>query len=220
MSDYTDINQTTEYTPQTMRQDDIHLQSHPPTWWQLAKESCSKTVAIGSFFGFFIGLLFGGLYLHQNNCPDPTPTTTPPPHLRGNNTLLLGNGPPCNAHGKWYNNTCYCDDGYVGVECDYKQSTQTIAFCLEFFLGPFGAGYFYMGLNGLGIAQLMTTLSPLVLLALTGCLCNNQLNCDSSGYACMDLVWRLTIFVFWLTSIILIGQNKLNDGNDKPLESW
>ena len=225
MANYTNTfeeNQTTQYTlpPRTGSDSSIDI-TPPESKWKILRQSCSRTVAIGTFFGFFIGLIFGGLYLHKNDCPDTmTTTTVAPPNHRGNSSLLIESGPPCNAHGQLYNNTCYCDSGYIGEECDYNQKSQTVAFCLEFFLGIFGSGYFYMGLNSLGIAQLLVLLSPVILVAMIGACCNKSFDCDTSGYRCMDILWRLAFFVFWLVSVILIGMNKLNDGNDKPLEAW
>ena len=218
MSNFENNYTTTEYTlpPRTGSEESININPRE-TWCQLFKRSLSRPVILGTFFGFFIGLLFGGLYLHTNDCPSVTPA---PSNLRGNSTLLIESGPPCNANGKFYNNTCYCDSGYIGTTCDYKQKSQTVAFCLEFFLGAFGAGYFYMGLNTLGIAQLLVLLSPVILIACVGACCNKRFDCEHTGYDCLEIVWKLAWSIFWLVSVILIGMNKLNDGNDKALEAW
>ena len=224
MSDYTNTFQTTEYTlPRRSGSEESININQRESWVQVCKRSMSKPVVLGTFFGFFLGLIFGGLYINRHDCPDAGATTTPPPALQLSSNAsfsIESEGPPCNAHGQMYNNTCYCDSGYIGVTCDYKQSSQTIAFCLEFFLGPFGIGYFYMGLTALGTAQLLVLLSPLLIVAIIGACCNKKFDCDSSSYMCMEIVWRLAWSVFWLVSVILIGMNKLNDGNDKPLKSW
>lgn len=222
MSDYTNTFETTQYTAPSRSGSEESININPrESWIQVCKRSISKTVMLGTFFGFFIGLLFGGIFINKHNCEEVSiATTTAPPNLRGNASLLIENGPACNAHGKLYNQTCYCDVGFIGNECDYKQKSQITAFCLEFFLGVFGSGYFYMGLNSLAIAQLLVLVGPIIILAAIGACCNKTLDCDSSAYSCIDVVWRLAFSVFWLISVILIGMNKLNDGNDKPLESW
>lgn len=59
---------------------------------------------------------------------------------------------------------CVCSKGYAdrdGVACTYKQKEKVIAFCLSFFIGFFGADWFYLAAgNGVyvfaGIMKLLT----------------------------------------------------------------
>lgn len=71
----------------------------------------------------------------------------------------------CN-HGICQDNVCKCDDDYItnddGEPCSYKQSSQTIAFLLEFLAGFFGLpglGRIYLGYTGLGVFHLIMGLS-------------------------------------------------------------
>ena len=126
--------------------------------------------------------------------------------------------PPCNMNGHMYNGTCYCYTGYLGVTCDYKQKKQVVAFCLEFFLGLFGAGFFYMGLNGLAVGQLMTFLSAPIVLCFLACWFKESFKKEYASL--IEIVWRLAWLVYWVVGAALIGVNKLNDGNNMPLEKW
>lgn len=184
-------------------------------------------VCVGILGGLFIGLIIGAMAA-PNHCDDNSSVGPAPApgmnivknssNIRGASALRVGS-PPCHMNGKMYNGTCYCDSGYIGATCDYKQKKQVVAFCLEFFIGPFGSGFFYMGLYKLAIGQLMTTLSGPILICFIACLCNKEDN-DPGYMQCFELLWKLAWIVYWLTGVILIGQNKLNDGDNKPLEGW
>jgi len=51
---------------------------------------------------------------------------------------------------------CECDPGWADPECRTKRKSQTTAFLLSFFLGPFGADYYYLGFPIWGTLKLLT----------------------------------------------------------------
>ena len=56
-------------------------------------------------------------------------------------------------HGECSNEICVCASGYVtygSTACDYKQSNKLTAYLLSFFVGNFGADWFYLSRGNAG----------------------------------------------------------------------
>lgn len=146
-------------------------------------------VSIGLFFGILIWTSINN-YNHeelkrtinadQNTC----------------NSSLECNHGTCELDGP-NNYMCECDEGWINKDnkvCSYKQKLQLIAFLLSFFLGTFGADWFYLSV------------------------CNP---CDC--YSCVGVVKLLTVGgagVWWLVDWIRIIVNTFPDGNNIPLKPW
>jgi hypothetical protein len=119
------------------------------------------------------------------------------------------------------NNKCYCNDGYItfnsNTSCNYKQKSTIIAFLLEFFFGfESGAGYFYLGLNALGIAQLVYFWGGV-------CIFINFLSkttdIENSLLISFIFLWLIGVFIWWLYAIIIISSGQINDSNGAPIQS-
>jgi len=141
----------------------------------------------------------------------------------------------CNARGichtdddgDWY---CICDDGYDtypeitdqdddSVYCNYKQKKQLTAFLLSWFLGVWGGGQWYIGLNALAGAKLAMGI------VFCCCSCCAQIFAEQAGEMAMPLLgctccgW-CGIFAWWLVDIIRFGMNWYEDKNGVGLEEW
>ncbi|KAL6059138.1 TM2 domain-containing membrane protein YozV, variant 2 [Balamuthia mandrillaris] len=103
---------------------------------------------------------------------------------------------------------CHCDEGYTNhegtLDCDYQQKSKKSAFLLTFLLGPWGAGRFYLGYVGIGVAQLLISLFLCCLPCVPFCcLCCNfeDRRLASMLYGCMVctlVTGTLTIWIWWL----------------------
>lgn len=98
------------------------------------------------------------------------PTVGP---TRTNNTFCIDRGSMvdpmkagkvCSGHGTCKNyddpemtpNTyCDCEPRFLGKYCEHDQKSKGVAAVLEFFFGAYGAGYFFLGINTLGILKLL-----------------------------------------------------------------
>jgi len=135
--------------------------------------------------------------------------------------------------------TCVCDLGYYTfpinstVDCCYEQSSQLIAFLLEFFIG-FGCGFFYIGRYNLAITKLV-----MYCFICCGCytiLCcfhstNSNKDYDDNYETCIKRIKKnylqiiyislILIYAFWqLIDIILFGINFYVDDNKVSLQKW
>jgi hypothetical protein len=129
----------------------------------------------------------------------------------------------CTIDGK----NCICDPGYASTlngmnKCDYEQKSPWVGFFLELFLGfDFGAGYFYLGLNGLGAGQLCLFFLggiPVCVIMCTGMLKNDDVNMCAFGLAaCYACLWFLGIIGWWIAAFVMIGQGLYLDANGMPV---
>jgi len=129
----------------------------------------------------------------------------------------------CNDHGRCSINPaklgeCVCDNGYTtqdsNSQCGYKQKPQVGAFLLELFLGGFGAGYFYVGLIGLGVGQLILTVVGTCIIGSLAKTCENPILGALAGLC------SVAGFGWWLYAVIMFGLNNISDSNGINLKSW
>lgn len=132
---------------------------------------------------------------------------------------------------------CNCDAGWVasssGNNCSYEQKKQTIAFLLQFFLGPFGAGEFYVKNNELGAGKIILTVGSVILFGANKCFqamsrtVSSQQSTAINKYDILALGTMLSgvlgmsaTVAWWLADTIRFGLNKIKDANGYPLKSW
>src|SRR5271163_3371907 len=85
----------------------------------------------------------------------------------------VGNVTTCNNGILSIDNQCICNYGYttsdINDSCGYKQYSQAGAFILHVAFGYVGAGWFYIGRVGLGLASIL----PIVIgCCILPCLCS------------------------------------------------
>ncbi len=96
---------------------------------------------------------------------------------------------------------------------------------LEFFLGGFGAGWFYLNRLDFALAQLLVTVVPCCAI-----LCFTMIfvgtNADNNGdklnaaVLCVRCVFVLASFALWLHGVIVIGTGKATDDNGVSVSDW
>ncbi|CAF3496390.1 unnamed protein product [Adineta steineri] len=139
----------------------------------------------------------------------------------------------CNGHGRWRVNEtkCECDPGWkipsntndTAQDCTYKQRSKKTAFCLSFFLGTFGADWFYLSRSS--FAYIIVGLLKLLL----GCGCCSAwpltyFGSENQNTEAIKLKFRgvstfitLLAFVWWIVDWARILGNKFADGNGEAL---
>ncbi len=75
----------------------------------------------------------------------------------------------CNGHGICDDNLCSCEDEYAGDFCNRKRKSKLVAFLLTLLVGPIfslpvGAGRFYLGYIGIGVGQILLSVTILILI--------------------------------------------------------
>jgi len=83
---------------------------------------------------------------------------------------------------------CRCDLGWAGPECSTKQKSQTVAWLLSLFLGPFGIDQLYLDWTFWFAMKLLGLFSGLMLSALS-----------------FEKCGTLLILSYWFTDIVHIG---------------
>jgi hypothetical protein len=134
----------------------------------------------------------------------------------------------CSYHGICQDNgkNCVCNDGYISsqpssdnVQCDYKQKDTLIAFLLEFFLGEFGGGYFYLGLIPLGVGRLcffILGMIPIIFIVCVGVLTDSDV-CIIVFATCYSCLWTIGVIGWWIASMVMIANGTILDGNGMPI---
>jgi len=129
-------------------------------------------------------------------------------------------------------NVCQCDDGYItfpqnhSTDCNYKQKSAKTALLLQLFLGLFGAGYFYLGVIDLGLGELFLFWGGFIFVCMLGCIIvcvkNNQE--QNPNYDIVSAITNLFIclvmvgsFIWWIYSMVTIGNGTQLDGNGATL---
>ncbi|CAF1079697.1 unnamed protein product [Adineta steineri] len=146
------------------------------------------------------------------------------------NELPLGSFPVTINHTDSINTT-ECDLGWKTPSntndttqyCTYKQRSKKTAFCLSFFLGTFGADWFYLSRSS--FAYIIVGLLKLLL----GCGCCSAwpltyFGSESQNTEAIKLKFRgvstfitLLAFVWWIVDWARILGNKFADGNGEAL---
>lgn len=141
----------------------------------------------------------------------------------------------CSYHGRCNDEKteCICDKGYItfkssdGKQCNYKQKSTLVAFLLEFFLGAeAGAGYLYLGQNGLGVGQLILFwlgIIPVCFIMCCGLLASDRRNGDTcamilAALGCLYMLGLgIGIIAWWIYALVTIAQGNVVDGNGAPI---
>ena len=143
----------------------------------------------------------------------------------------------CN-NGVCKNSTCVCTLGYVtfgNQTCNYKQKEKLTAFLLSFFVGNFGADWFYLasGNGGYIVAGIFKLITGIFLIGGSCFLCCTMI-CSavdkSSIKACgivlsvivivLMILCSLTNSIWYLVDWIRILTNSFKDGNGVSLKDW
>jgi hypothetical protein len=139
------------------------------------------------------------------------------------NNCTLAN--QCNGNGVCLNRfQCQCYDTYYttysGSQCSYQQKLQHTAFLLQVFLGPIGAGHFYVGMIGWAMGELILTLIPLTVYVI--CKYTLKMSGDGLNYilAIVTIPTYLAGLGWWIANVVNFRYNNYNDGNGVPLAGW
>lgn len=133
----------------------------------------------------------------------------------------------CDNHGSCLpDGNCVCNDDYttyncdMGVQCCYKRKSRLAAFLLQFFLGAeSGAGLWYIGQDVPAGMELMLFL----LLIFFGCLvvfCAKRGEKFAFLSLCLAYLTAVTLPIYWLAYLIIIGIGDINDGNGIKISDW
>lgn len=132
----------------------------------------------------------------------------------------------CNLNGFCIDNQCRCFTNYVthnsATGCNYHQKDRTTAFLLEFFLGEFGAGWFYLGRNEFAVPVLVLTLvlaccfKPILVIASN----NDNAVVDRQVSACFAVLSGCAVFGLWLHGMIVTGDGSATDSNGVTVGEW
>lgn len=126
------------------------------------------------------------------------------------------------------NNSCRCFDNYVTHDsvtgCNYSQKKRLTAFLLEFFLGGFGAGWFYLDRLDLAVPVLVLSLVLMCCIAPYFKMLRNSHHDESelkmSCAICCYLGMFLTIFGLYLHGMIVTGMGTATDSNGITVGEW
>lgn len=136
-------------------------------------------------------------------------------------SCVPGDRTKCSYNGECQNDglSCHCYDEYTtynppeGYQCNYKKKSALTAFLLEFFLGEFGAGLWYLGNYGLAAGQLAMSIGICIPASILLCLGAKEFSATLVGLSQFGLlIW---IVIEW--AFIINGHR--TDGNGVPTES-
>lgn len=109
----------------------------------------------------------------------------------------------------------------VATFCAHERKNQLTYFLLELLLNV-GAGHFYAGNTGLGVAKLLVVLLPCMVMCVLGCM--GAMGEDKFGGmavgTCLAISASCAISIWWLVDVIMIATNKREDGLGVPLKKW
>ena len=123
---------------------------------------------------------------------------------------------------------CQCYRGYISWyelnTCNYEQRTKQTAFILSFFIGMFGADWFYLSRENAAyvVAGIMKTIFSL------GCVIGWLIIIRKSKkkeesilvHQVVVTILTLIIFIWWITDWLRILTGVFRDGNNAPLQPW
>lgn len=153
--------------------------------------------------------------------------TTSSVNCSGVNTFSdsCSNNGVCLTSGK-----CRCEDGYTtypknhNPQCNYKQKKRLTAFLLSFFLGAWsGAGYWYLGITDMAIAQLMVFVSFIFVICCYLCtIDDSKANEKEESFCsnCIEFTFSIVMLALWINALVSIASNDFTDGNGATLEDW
>lgn len=108
--------------------------------------------------------------------------------------------------------------------CSYFRKNQLTYFLLELLLNC-GAGHFYAGNIGLGVAKLLLLVLPCFIMCFSACL--GGMSSDGEGAAGKMMIGSMISYallcalsIWWLVDVIIIATGGYNDGNNVPLKHW
>ena len=138
----------------------------------------------------------------------------------------------CN-NGVCKNSTCVCTLGYVtfgNQTCNYKQKEKLTAFLLSFFVGNFGADWFYLasGNGGYIVAGIFKLiLGIFFIFGLYFLCCITKLSEEENNCLVLSVIvivlmilCSLTNSIWYLVDWIRIFTNSFKDGNGVSLKDW
>jgi hypothetical protein len=137
----------------------------------------------------------------------------------------------CN-NGVCKNQTCKCDQGFITLNnenCNYKQKEKLVAFLLSFFIGTFGADWFYLASGSTtyivaGVIKLLTGIVGIGVPCFLGCA-----GCLRSDGSKIALFVCIIVFIvlsttanatWWLADWIRVLVGTFKDGNGQNLRDW
>lgn len=154
-------------------------------------------------------------------------------HISANNETslaLVGSNcteEACNYNGVCTNTgACYCFHGYItynsddGGSCNYKQKETFAAFLLEFFLGmEFGAGYWYIGQNGLAAGQLVFFWGSILVYCIIFCIGKNSGKCAAVIAGLFGCLHAIALLGWWIYALVDIAGGTITDGDGASIPS-
>lgn len=135
----------------------------------------------------------------------------------------------CHQHGQCVDSVCLCSDDYATFgecQCCHKRKNQLTAFFLQFFLGPFGAGFFYLGKTKLGLATIACLTGGFgavcVLACIFSCLSSTEERSFSGNIFITICITCLEIaaIVLWIYGIVVMATGDIQDGDGISMKSW
>lgn len=116
--------------------------------------------------------------------------------------------------------TCRCRSDYAthdcppGIECCYKRKSRVLAFLMQFFFGFLGIGEFIIGQNVLGAVPYIIFVGCLLFLVF------EMKVGDGENALCARAMYSVGMLIYWLYTVITIGNGEQNDGNGVGLSDW